>query len=87
MLQHGTADARGGNTSNRLGLTSAMIPEYMVEEIRSEALEDAAYECRYGNVAAWAKLHNLNAAQLRALARVLPAGWVPRYEELQKYQC
>jgi len=26
VLQHGTADARGGNTSNRLGLTRAMIP-------------------------------------------------------------
>ena len=32
VLQHGTADARGGNTSNRLGLTRAMNPEYMVEE-------------------------------------------------------
>jgi hypothetical protein len=85
VLQHGAADARGGNASNRLGLTSAMIPEHMVEEIRSEALEDAAYECRYGNVAAWAKLHDLTAAQLRAVARVLPAGWVPRYEELQEY--
>ena len=85
VLQHGTADARGSNASNRLGLTSTMIPELMVEEIRSEALEDAAYECRYGNVAAWAKLHDLTAAQLRAVARVLSAGWVPRYEELQEY--
>ena len=56
VLQHGTADgnrASARDRSNWLDIPSAMVTEIMVEEIRSEVLEDAAYECMYGNFAVW----------------------------------